>query len=76
MVDGATGRLSACQLRVPTDWNFHPTGEVARQLAALDAGEASARLRRRVGLLMAAFDPCVPFDTVCPHEAPVEPSHA
>lgn len=76
VVDGATGRLSACQLRVPTDWNFHPTGEVARQLAALDAGEASARLRRRVGLLMAAFDPCVPFDTVCPHEAPVEPSHA
>ncbi len=75
-VDGASGRLIACQLRSPTDWNFHPEGPVARQLAELDGGEDPARLVRRVRLLVAAFDPCLPFEIECPQVARLEPCHA
>lgn len=76
VVDADTGRLSACQLRSPTDWNFHPEGAVAQQLAALDVSENPEHLTRRVRLLVAAFDPCVPFDVACPSQAQVEPHHA
>ena len=65
-------RVSGCQVLAPTEWNFHPQGEVARRVAALaPVGEAAAPA---VGLLMAAFDPCVPFDIVAVPEK--ELSHA
>jgi hypothetical protein len=75
-VDGDSGRVRASRLRAPTDWNFHPEGEVARHLAALDAREHPDRLVRRVGLLMVAFDPCVPFEIACRPATPAEAWHA
>lgn len=54
-------RVAACEVLAPTEWNFHPHGEVARRLSALDAQAPAAQIRREVHLLMAAFDPCVPF---------------
>jgi len=63
-IDGAVGdtRIGACRVLAPTEWNFHPQGVVAQYIAGLDAAEPAATVKRRVRLLMAAFDPCVPFD--------------
>lgn len=58
--DGADSRVQACQVLAPTEWNFQPQGEVAHRVAALDA--RAPGVARQVGLLMAAFDPCVPFE--------------
>ena len=60
-VDPATQRVLACRVVAPTEWNFHPQGEVAQRLARLDPDLPEAALARRVHLLVAAFDPCVPF---------------
>lgn len=49
-----------CRVIAPTEWNFHPQGEVAQRLSALDP--RAPDVRQRVNLLMAAFDPCVPFE--------------
>lgn len=65
-------RVRHCQVLAPTEWNFHPQGEVARRVAALAPGGAA--VAPAVGLLMAAFDPCVPFDIVAVPEK--ELSHA
>ena len=41
----------------PNEWNFHPQGALVRGLVGLPACDD---LRRRVDLLIAALDPCVP----------------
>jgi coenzyme F420-reducing hydrogenase alpha subunit len=41
----------------PNEWNFHPQGALVRGLIGLPACDD---LRRRVDLLIAALDPCVP----------------
>ncbi|MDP3927108.1 MAG: hypothetical protein Q8Q84_27640, partial [Hydrogenophaga sp.] len=63
-VGDAPARVAACRVLAPTEWNFHPQGEVAQRIAALDAGRPAEDTERRVRLLMAAFDPCVPFDVI------------
>lgn len=63
-VPGATPTVRACQVLAPTEWNFHPEGVAAQALASLPA--VAPDLRARVRLLMAALDPCVPFDIVMP----------
>lgn len=60
-LDPASQRVRACRVVAPTEWNFHPQGEVAQRLARLDPALPEAALARRVHLLVAAFDPCVPF---------------
>jgi hypothetical protein len=60
-VDPASHSVLACRVLAPTEWNFHPQGEVARRLARLDPGLPGATLTRQVNLLVAAFDPCLPF---------------
>jgi hypothetical protein len=60
-VDPASQRVLACRVVAPTEWNFHPHGAVAQRLARLDPDLPPAELARRVHLLLAAFDPCVPF---------------
>lgn len=57
----APARVGACRVLAPTEWNFHPHGVVAQRIAGLDATTPHAVLERQVNLLMAAFDPCVPF---------------
>lgn len=61
---GAPPTVRACQVLAPTEWNFHPEGVAAQALASLPA--EAPDLRARVRLLMAALDPCVPFDIVMP----------
>ncbi|WP_066272258.1 hypothetical protein [Hydrogenophaga palleronii] len=60
-LDPVAQRVLACRVVAPTEWNFHPEGAVAQRLARLDPGLPEAALARRVNLLVAAFDPCVPF---------------
>lgn len=62
LVDAAPGAapvVRACQVLAPTEWNLHPEGVAAQALAALPADAPD--LQARVHLLMAALDPCVPF---------------
>ena len=77
-IDGSveTAKVLACRVLAPTEWNFHPQGEVARRLAALDRGLPAPVLARQVGLLMAAFDPCVPFRIEEAQAATQEVQHA
>lgn len=78
-VDAASQRVLACHVVAPTEWNFHPRGEVAQRLARLDPGLPDAMVARCVNLLVAAFDPCVPFTIGhrgATRPAPQEASHA
>lgn len=54
-------RVMACRVVAPTEWNFHPRGEVAERFAEMDPQTPVEDAMRHVRLLMAAFDPCVPF---------------
>jgi hypothetical protein len=59
-LDAACDRVVACRVLAPTEWNFHPQGVVAERISRLDADAPDAP--RQLCLLMAAFDPCVPFE--------------
>ncbi len=75
-LDGSPAVVRSCQVLAPTEWNFHPEGLVAQTLAGLPA--PAPALQARVRLLMAAFDPCVPFD-IAPsavHDGGMETQHA
>lgn len=72
--DAATVR--SCRVLAPTEWNFHPAGEVARRIAALDTRLPAALRERQLHLLMAAFDPCVPFEVVTEPAVDGEVAHA
>lgn len=77
-IDGTGGdaRVAACRVLAPTEWNFHPQGVVAQHIAGLDVGQPAEDVKRRVRLLMAAFDPCVPFDVMHTLPAGQEVQHA
>ncbi len=64
------GRVRAYAIVAPTEWNFHPRGPLVAALrgAAVGRGEDA---RRRIGRLVAAFDPCVAYTV-----AVTEPAHA
>ncbi|MDR2838816.1 MAG: nickel-dependent hydrogenase large subunit [Azonexus sp.] len=72
-VDGAgeAATVRACQVVAPSEWNFHPEGVVAQALARLPPACPADEALRRVHLLIAAFDPCLPFTV-----ARAEASHA
>jgi coenzyme F420-reducing hydrogenase alpha subunit len=73
---GGEARVAACRVLAPTEWNFHPQGVVAQRIAAMDTGRLAEDTERRVRLLMAAFDPCVPFDVMHTLPAGQEVQHA
>lgn len=75
-LDESPAVVRSCQVLAPTEWNFHPEGLVARTLAGLPAHAPD--LRARVRGLMAAFDPCVPFDipVAAVHDSGMEQQHA
>ena len=52
------GRTAHYAVVAPTEWNFHPDGDLARTLAGL-ADSDEARLRRRIAAWVVAADPCV-----------------
>ncbi|MDR2155573.1 MAG: hypothetical protein LBE78_11230 [Burkholderiaceae bacterium] len=65
--DGSA-HVRACQVLAPTEWNFHPEGVAAQALAGLPAHQDDTDAKAH--LLMAAFDPCIPFrlDSAAAHE--------
>jgi len=75
-LDGEPVRVLSCQVLAPTEWNFHPQGLVAQVMAFLPV--QSTKLTAQLHLLMAAFDPCVPFhiDARIGHDSGMETTHA
>lgn len=71
--EGDAARVRACQVIAPTEWNFHPDGALARALEAWPPAHTD-EARRRLDVLMAAYDPCVPFKQE--QSMPVEVAHA
>lgn len=63
---GDAALVADYRVLAPTEWNFHPQGTVAAMLARMprapDAGQA-----RRIGVLAAAFDPCVTYQIEFEH---------
>jgi hypothetical protein len=69
-LDGPRAVIRDYRIVAPTEWNFHPRGAVAQALAAMPAGgDADTRVAtaRRIGVLAAAFDPCVNFEIEFAH---------
>jgi hypothetical protein len=66
-------RIAARHVIAPTEWNFHADGAVARALEHLPVRPA-AEDRRRLGAVIAAYDPCVPYQQDLP--MPCEAEHA
>lgn len=58
---GDAARVDSCRVLAPTEWNFHPAGALAEALERLP-DEGTPMLQREVALLMAAYDPCVPYE--------------
>jgi hypothetical protein len=57
VVGGAVARY---QIVAPTEWNFHPQGALATELAALSAPDTDV-LRQRIDVLVQSLDPCVAY---------------
>lgn len=56
--DGAVDRY---RILAPTEWNFHPTGPVARRLTRLGTDASPQEIGRQARLLIDIFDPCIPY---------------
>lgn len=56
------GRVERYGILAPTEWNFHPRGAVAQVLRQLPNQVSPQQMSGAVGLLVAAFDPCVEYD--------------
>jgi len=67
----AGARIEACRVLAPTEWNFHPEGAIALALASMP-GQPEPVQRRCIRALMAAYDPCVPFEIEAAVDAPLE----
>ncbi len=63
-------RVADCRVLAPTEWNFHPRGQLAQALAALQGPQRADQAARAA----VAFDPCVEFDIDC--VPAMEPAHA
>lgn len=66
----ADGTVADYRVLAPTEWNFHPRGTAAGMLAQMPAARTAdqrAGLSRRIGVLVAAFDPCVPYQIEFDH---------
>jgi hypothetical protein len=69
-LDRAQPTIDDYRVVAPTEWNFHPRGVVASALAAMPAGgdpAMRAATASRIGVLVAAFDPCVHFEIEFAH---------
>jgi hypothetical protein len=55
------GQVRRYQILAPTEWNFHPRGALARELAGQHAQDEAA-LRGKVACAMLALDPCVGYE--------------
>ncbi|WP_439672998.1 HoxV (plasmid) [Cupriavidus necator] len=67
---GPEPMIAEYQVVAPTEWNFHPRSAVALLLGRTPAAlvpEQRCALERRIGVLSAAFDPCVDFQIEYSH---------
>lgn len=67
---GASAIIADYRVVAPTEWNFHPSGVVAKALAAMPVASgalAQAQAARRIGILAAAFDPCITYEIEYSH---------
>lgn len=71
----ADGRVAACRVLAPTEWNFHPQGAVAAALENMP-GQACAEQVAQANTLMAAYDPCVRFEIQTKSRAAENVPHA
>lgn len=60
----AQGRVERYGVVAPTEWNFHPQGAAAQILRQLPSQVPPQQMSAAVGLLVAAFDPCVEYELV------------
>ncbi len=60
------GAVEDYRIVAPTEWNFHPRGAYARELAGQPAATPD-EARRRAELLLLAFDPCVEYEIGIDH---------
>lgn len=60
----AQGRVERYGILAPTEWNFHPQGAAAQILRQLPSQVLPQQVPAAVGLLVAAFDPCVEYELV------------
>jgi hypothetical protein len=60
------GNVARYDIVAPTEWNFHPSGALARGLAGLGAGD-EATLVRAVRIAVQALEPCVPCHVEIAH---------
>lgn len=58
----AQGRVERYGILAPTEWNFHPQGAAAQILRQLPSQVPPQQMSAAVGLLIAAFDPCVEYE--------------
>lgn len=58
----AQGRVERYGILAPTEWNFHPQGAAAQILRQLPGQVPPQQMSAAVGLLVAAFDPCVEYE--------------
>lgn len=58
----AQGRVERYGILAPTEWNFHPQGAAAQILRQLPSQVSQQQMSAAVGLLVAAFDPCVEYE--------------
>lgn len=58
----AQGRVERYGIVAPTEWNFHPQGAAAQILRQLPSQVSPQQMSAAVGLLVAAFDPCVEYE--------------
>lgn len=67
-------RVQACHVVAPTEWNCHPDGALARLLERGMPSAATAGSAQGLGVVMAAYDPCIPYTLATTR--PEEPAHA
>ncbi|MEZ5646045.1 MAG: hypothetical protein R3E99_12930 [Burkholderiaceae bacterium] len=75
-VTDAMPRVRSCRVLAPTEWNCHARGHVAARVAAMDTDQSQHMQTCQLNLLMAAFDPCVPFQVEAPGTVVGEVAHA
>jgi len=59
-VEVQDGLISRYQILAPTEWNFHPSGVVAKGISGLIANDRKT-LRQQAELFINAVDPCVDY---------------
>jgi Ni,Fe-hydrogenase I large subunit len=54
-------RIADYLIVAPTEWNFHPQGALVDRLVGQGTADRDA-LRQHVAHIVAALDPCVPWE--------------